>query len=211
MSARLSSLFARRDRRAPPPGGGDAVEAVQTPLTQPAQAGPPAPPSNPAVMARERRALGRRREIELRDVGGLTVEMVRRDRLNTDLLASRAGEVLELERRIHELDSLLAAEGAVRGVRGVTHCKCGAPLAPGVHFCSHCGRPAAATPPVLTCTRCGQPLPADVNFCSVCGNAVAAEKYLAIQTGSPVEDTLTRPQSAEDDWLGNEGDRPREG
>jgi hypothetical protein len=209
MSARLTSLFARRDRPVPPSAGGDAVEAAQVP---PGQPGPPPPPANPASMARERRALGRRREIELRDIGGLTVEMVRRDHFNPNLLASRAGEVLELERRIHELDSLLAAEGAVRGLRGVTNCKCGAPLAPGVHFCSHCGRPAAATPPVLTCTRCRQPLPADVNFCPVCGNAVAAEDYLAIETGSaPVEDTLTRPQPAGDDWLGNERDRPREG
>ena len=163
-------------------------------------------------MARERRALGRRREIELRDVGGLAVEMVRRDRFNPDLLTARAGEVLELERRIHELDSLLAAEGAVRGLHGVTHCKCGAPLAPGVHFCSHCGRPAAGTPAVLACTRCGQPLPADVNFCAFCGHAVAAQEYLAIEgRPAPVEDTLTRPQTAADDWLGDQGDRPREG
>jgi hypothetical protein len=163
-------------------------------------------------MARERRALGRRREIELRDVGGLAVEMVRRDRFNPDLLVTRAGEVLELERRIHELDSLLAAEGAVRGVRGVAHCKCGAPLAPGVHFCSHCGRPASGTPPVLTCTHCGQPLPADVNFCAFCGHGVAAEEYLAAEgEAAPVEDTMTRPERGAAGWIEPRDERrPRE-
>jgi Double zinc ribbon len=174
--------------------------------------GPPPPPPSPPLMARERRALGRRREIELRDVGGLAVEMVRRDRFNPDLLVTRAGEVLELERRIHELDSLLAAEGAVRGVRGVAHCKCGAPLAPGVHFCSHCGRPASGTPPVLTCTHCGQPLPADVNFCAFCGHGVAAEEYLAAEgEAAPVEDTMTRPGRGAADWIEPRDERrPRE-
>ena len=106
----------------------------------------------------------------MRDVGGLTVEMVRRDRWNPDLLVSRAHEVLALEQRMHELDSLLVAETTARSFPNVAYCKCGAPLVPGVHFCGHCGRPAPTSPPVITCAHCGQPLPADVNFCSFCGN-----------------------------------------
>jgi predicted amidophosphoribosyltransferase len=54
-------------------------------------------------------------------------------------------------------------------------CQCGAPLLPGAHFCSNCGRPSSAAAPVLTCSHCGQPLPADTNFCSFCGNPVTAE------------------------------------
>ena len=99
--------------------------------------------------------------------------------------------VLTVEQRMHELDSLLAAEVAARAYPHVAHCRCGAPLPPGVHFCSHCGRPAATAPPVVTCSHCGQPLPAEANFCGFCGNAAAAEEY------GPSEDaldaTLVRP------------------
>jgi predicted amidophosphoribosyltransferase len=128
-------------------------------------------------MRRERIELARRRETELRDVGGLALEMYRRDRFNPDLLLARCAEVLALEQRMHELDSFLAAtEVAARGP-GAELCACGAPIVRGAHFCSHCGRPANETPPVVACAHCGQPLPADVNFCSVCGNAVAAEEF----------------------------------
>ena len=60
-----------------------------------------------------------------------------------------------------------------------TSCRCGAPLLPGAHFCSHCGRPSEVARPVLTCAHCGQPLPADTNFCAFCGNPVAAGELAA--------------------------------
>ena len=133
--------------------------------------------------------------------------------IDGDLLEAKEQENRVLLQRIHELDSLLAAEGAVRGIRGITHCECGAPLAPGVHFCSHCGRPAIGTPPVLTCTHCGQPLPAAVNFCAFCGHGVAADEYLAVESGPPpVEDTMTRSEPEAEDWLDPGDDRgAREG
>jgi hypothetical protein len=174
------------------PAGEEVVEVVEEEV---GVAAPSAGSTGPGDLRRERRALARAREVEMRDVGGLTVEMVRRDRFNPDLLVSRASEVLRLEQRIHELDALLAAEISVRGLRNVVHCKCGAPLPPGVHFCSHCGRPAASTPAIRSCGHCGQPLPADVNFCSFCGNAVAADEYE--ESGDFVESTLVRPSAAE--------------
>jgi hypothetical protein len=155
-------------------------------------------PTGPTDLRRERRSLAREREVELRDVGGLTVEMVRRDRFNPDLLVSRANDVLLLEQRIHELDALLSAELSVRGLRHVTHCKCGAPLPPGVHFCSHCGRPAASAPAVRSCARCGQPLPAEANFCSSCGNAAAADEYSESGRADAVGSTLVRPPPGEE-------------
>lgn len=158
---------------------------------------------HPTAMQRERRALTRRREIEIRDVGGLAVEMVRRDRFRQELLVDRASDVLRLEQRMHELDSLLAVEVAVRGLRDVPYCKCGAPLPPGVHFCSHCGRPALSAPPVLTCAHCGQPLPAATNFCSFCGHSVAAEEYLEGSGAADAPDaTMVRPIPRD-----SEGDR----
>jgi len=199
MSERMSSFF-RRARPAPPPP--HAEPGAEEPAEVVGEAGaPPAPspvPPGPGEMRRERRTLARRREIELRDVGGLTVEMIRRDRFKPELLISRGHEVLLVEQRMHELDALLAAEISVRGLRHVPHCKCGAPLPPGVHFCSHCGRPASAVPAVVSCDHCGQPLPADANFCPFCGNAAAEEQSADAETGAPLDSTLVRPRSDEE-------------
>jgi hypothetical protein len=138
----------------------------------------PLPP--PGRMRRERRFLARRRETEIRDVGGLAVEMVRRDRFRPELLIERAGDVLTIEERMLELDGLLYAASAVpRGTRAVQICVCGAPLLPGAHFCSHCGRAAEGAPAVSTCSHCGGVLPADTSFCPACGHAVAAEEFPA--------------------------------
>src|SRR5262245_58046767 len=87
----------------------------------------PLPP--PGQMRRERRWLSGRRETEIRDVGGLTVEMVRRDRFRPELLIERAGDVLAIEERMLELDGLMLAASAVpRGTHSVQLCVCGAPL-----------------------------------------------------------------------------------
>lgn len=167
--------WVRRPRR---PAG----EPVQE---EPAVASPPAPVPEPpdrlprpSRMRRERRILARRREVEIRDVGGLAVEMARRDRFRPDLLLERANDVLRLEQRMRELDGFLVALAAApRGMRAMPTCQCGAPLLPGAHFCSNCGRPSSGAPPVLTCSHCGHPLPAETNFCPFCGNAVAAEEF----------------------------------
>jgi hypothetical protein len=170
----------------PVPPGEEVVEVVE--IVEPA---PPPPEPDVVRLQRERMALTRQREIEMRDVGGLTVEMVRRDRWKPDLLISRAGEVLSLEQRMHELDSLLAAEATARNFPHLANCKCGAPLAPGVHFCSHCGRPAPTAPAVVTCAYCGQPLPADVNYCPSCGNTATAAEYAP---PPDADETMVRPE-----------------
>ena len=193
MPGRMTDDFSRQAR--PPEPGAEVVEVVEV------VEGPVPPPEpDPARLQRERRDLTERREIEMRDVGGLAVEMVRRDRWNPDLLVSRAHEVLALEQRMHELDSLLAAEATARNFPNAAYCACGAPLVPGVHFCGHCGRPARTTPPVLTCAHCGQPLPADVNFCSFCGSPAAAEGYEPAP--ERVEETMVRPSPPEDETQG---------
>ena len=127
--------------------------------------------------------------------------MYRRDRFKPDLLLTRCAEVIALEERIHELDSFLAAaEVAARGP-GAETCRCGAPIVRGAHFCSHCGRPAAETPPVVTCGHCGQPLSADVNFCPFCGNGVAAGSYVveteASAGGESADETMVTPAPSE--------------
>jgi hypothetical protein len=158
-----------------------ADEATETPA-------PPPPPLTPATARTERRALVRWREVELRDVGGLAVEMVRRARFKPDLLVARCNDVLALEQRIWDLDSYLAtAEAALPALRDATTCRCGAPVIRGAHFCSHCGRPAADTPPVVTCDHCGNPLQAEANFCSFCGNPVPPDEPAGERAS---EDTL---------------------
>ena len=111
--------------------------------------------------------------------------MARRDDWRYPLLHSRCADVLAIEERIHELDALIAAGAvAARGAH-VAECRCGAPLIEGSHFCAHCGRPVAETPPIVTCSHCGAPVPAEANFCTVCGNAVAAEAFVP-----PLDETM---------------------
>src|SRR5581483_8948694 len=124
--------------------------AVQPPAAR--RALPP-----PGVIRRERSALQRVREEKLRDLGGLMLEMYRRDRFREDLLAERCNELLGLDARLRELDEMLAA--ADRRVPA-GRCDCVAPLPWGSHFCPNCGRPAGEQV-VVGCTDCGHPLPAD--------------------------------------------------
>jgi hypothetical protein len=185
--------WARRRRAQPPPEAVPAAppESGDVVVEQLVAEGPPPPESvpHPRRLRGERRSLMRRREIEIRDVGGLTVEMVRRDRFRPELLIERAGDVLSIEQRMHEVDSLLfAATAAPGGLAGTTRCQCGAPLLIGSHFCSHCGRPSPNARAVMACRHCGGPLPADVNFCAFCGNSVVADEF---RPGlEPLDDTF---------------------
>src|SRR6266542_927832 len=119
----------------------------------------------PGVIRRERRVLTRRRDEKLRDLGGLMLEMYRRDRFREDLLSERCTELLGLDARLHELDEMLAA---ARRRIPAGRCECGAPLPWGSHFCPNCGRPAGEQP-VIACEECGHPLPGDARFCASCG------------------------------------------
>ena len=123
--------------------------------------------SHPGALKRERRALLSEREERLRDLGGLVFEMFRRDRFRVELVTERCADLVALDDRLNEVDSLLATATSRGGLR----CTCGAPLAWGAHFCANCGRPAGPRP-VVACARCGSPLPADVQFCGSCGSSV---------------------------------------
>ena len=105
------------------------------------------------------------------------LEMYRQNRFHQELLEERCTRLLDLDRRLHEIDSLLAA---LRQALPPGRCECGAPLVWGSHFCANCGRPVSATPPVVSCTKCGAPQAADAKFCAVCGHAVAGELVEAL-------------------------------
>jgi predicted nucleic acid-binding Zn ribbon protein len=129
----------------------------------------------PGAIRRERRALIRAREERIRDLGGLALDMHRREAFRQALLDEKAREIVALEERLQELDSMLAAATAARRPGSAPRCSCGAPILWGSHFCSNCGR--ATGPAVVTCVSCGGPLPADARFCSNCGRvAESAEE-----------------------------------
>jgi hypothetical protein len=152
---------------------------------------PPEPPHVPVAPApgalrRERRALNRVREERIRDLGGLALEMVRRNRFRQDLLFEQCEEVLVIEQRIHEIDDALQRASTARRRRGGLRCECGAPLDWGAHFCANCGRPLGE--PVVTCARCNAPLPAEARFCANCGS-VAEETAHSDHVSASYEQT----------------------
>jgi hypothetical protein len=110
------------------------------------------------------------REERIRHLGGLTLEMYRRSNFRDDLLIEQCREIVALEQRLHELDSMLEAVATAR--RAPTTCECGAPVPWGSHFCANCGRPVGGEP-VVACEDCGHPLPADASFCASCGRPAA--------------------------------------
>ena len=106
---------------------------------QPARAYSPPPPRE---LKRERKALLRVREDRLRDLGGLALEMYKRDRFSAALVVERCAELVAIEARIFEIDSLLDGTSKLRREGGAV-CPCGAPLLLQARFCATCGRPAA--------------------------------------------------------------------
>ena len=113
---------------APPPAGRGVRRAL-----------PPA-----GQLRRERRALLQAREGRLRDLGGLMVEMYRRDQFRQDLIVDRCAELAKIDERLAELDTLLSVAASRGRVREAAHCECGATLFWGAKFCGQCGRAVAA-------------------------------------------------------------------
>jgi uncharacterized protein YjiS (DUF1127 family) len=92
-------------------------------------------------LRRERRSLLQLREARLRDLGGLMLEMYRRDQFRQDLLVDRCVELVTVEERLTDLDTLLAAAVSRGHARPAAHCECGAAVFWGSKFCAQCGRP----------------------------------------------------------------------
>src|SRR5438046_2325931 len=171
----MASLLARLTRRAP------------------AQA-PRRPPPPPGVLRRERRALLKLREERLRDLGGLIFEMYRRDRFRDDLVLERCAELIELDGRLQELESLLSF---LRHRTPRSRCTCGAPLAWGAHFCPNCGRPAGDRA-VIACPGCGHALAADARFCAACGRPADGPDALGEREPEALEEAAA--EAAPDGW-----------
>jgi hypothetical protein len=116
---------------APPPPTARAVRRALPPAGQ---------------LRRERRGLLGVREQKLRDLGGLMLEMYRRDQFRQDLLVDRCLELGRIEERLAELDALLAAAVSRGRTRPSARCECGAPIFWGSKFCPQCGRAVTDAP-----------------------------------------------------------------
>jgi len=116
--------------------------AAAAPQGQPVPMRRPLPP--PSQLRRERRALLRLREQRIRDLGGLMLEMYRRDQFRQDLLVERCSELVALDDRLGDLDALLSAALSIRH-RPSARCECGATILWGTKFCPSCGRAVSAS------------------------------------------------------------------
>jgi hypothetical protein len=96
----------------------------------------------PGELRRERRRLLRLREERIRDLGGVVLEMYRRDSFRESLLDELCAEIVALEERLRELDLLLHARRPP-----TARCECGAPLFWGARYCASCGRAVASAEP----------------------------------------------------------------
>jgi hypothetical protein len=160
---------------------------------------PPTPQGRmpaPGALRRERRAMVRAREERIRDLGGLMLEMYRRDRFRQDLLVEQCLEVITIEERLREIDSLLEAATTARRQGLGIRCQCGAPILWGSHFCANCGRPVGQEP-VVSCPNCGNALAADARFCPSCGAAAPEEPRAASGDGQGGEGEA---QASGDSW-----------
>lgn len=97
-------------------------------------------------LKRERKALLQVREERLRNLGGLALEMYKRDRFSAALVVERCAELVAIEVRVQEIDALLDGTAGLRRGGGGAVCICGAPLLFGAHFCATCGRPVGGSP-----------------------------------------------------------------
>ena len=97
-----------------------------------------APPAR--ELKRERKALLEVREERLRDLGGLALEMYKRDRFSAGLVVERCAELVAIEARVQEIDSLLDGTARIRRGGGGAVCICGAPILLGARYCATCGR-----------------------------------------------------------------------
>lgn len=165
-SAASAKLPGKRKRKGAPTSPRERVAAAAAPLHD-----------------RRRRLVGAR-ETTLRDLGGLMLEMYKRNRFREELLLDKCEEVLAIEVEIAHVDQRLfqLAPPNAAGMRPIGRCECGAPIHPGQNFCGVCGRSFATLTLARSCSRCGGGLRPGDQFCATCGNE-APDALQAIEAG----------------------------
>jgi hypothetical protein len=119
---------------------------ADSPTTQ-SSTGPTYAVPAPRELKRERKAILEVREERLRDLGGLALEMYKRDRFNAGLVVERCAELVAIEARVQEIDALLDGTARIRRGGGGAVCICGAPILLGARYCASCGRALGGAAP----------------------------------------------------------------
>lgn len=106
---------------------------------------------NRSQLRRRLRFLRRRRELELRDLGGLVFDLHRFGSQRPDLVQAKVATLATTDGERRALEQALEDERPLRelreaGIGGVCPA-CGTLYASDARFCSACGTPLAAAPP----------------------------------------------------------------
>ena len=159
-----------------PPSPTEGMATLDSVAAQPS-------PGDIGRFRRERHRLLKVRERSIRDLGGLALEMVKRDEFKPDLLRRRARDILGLEATVRDVeDALAAAENSIPppsiGASATSRCACGASNGFAATVCADCGRSLGSpTDAAHRCTHCSAVLPGDARFCPTCGtNAETARE-----------------------------------
>jgi hypothetical protein len=147
----------------------------------------------PRELKRERKALLEMREERLRDLGGLALEMYKRDRFNAGLVVERCAELVAIEARVQEIDALLDGTALVaRRRRCSVYLWCADPPGREV-LCdvwTHTWRQARfqarrwGSGSMTTCANCGGPLATGQEYCLVCGVRSRSPGFARPSSGS---------------------------
>jgi hypothetical protein len=162
------------------------------------------PAANLSLVRRERRALVRERERRIRDLGGLLLEMYRRDQFHEDLIVEHCAQTMGVENRIQELETILARGNSRRSASG-PHCACGAPLFFGARFCASCGRPTDLGSTGELCAGCLQPLAEGASFCANCGAVVSGTASPEKPGEQTISHSIPAAEGAEEEAAEREG------
>ncbi len=164
-----------RTQHATPPGARqrpNATTSSRNKKRRPSTTGT-GPTATTGPLQDRRRRLVSAREATLRDLGGLMLEMYKRNRFREELLLDKCEEVLAIEVEIAHVDQRLfqLAPATASGQRPIGRCECSAPIMPGQNFCAVCGRAFATLTQPRTCGTCGSGLRTADAFCATCGSA----------------------------------------
>jgi hypothetical protein len=173
MSPSLKNIPTRTAEKARSAAAGSTVPAGQEPPSDEVAAAPVT--VERGAMRKRVRKLGRMREVLLRELGALVVEMRRLGRDNPELVSRKADELVAIDVELRGLRDALGERQTVEQV-----------VVAGV---------AGA------CTRCGTLMATDDRFCSRCGLAVAepaaeAEPAGAVEAEPAVGVEPTAPAAA---------------
>jgi hypothetical protein len=156
MRPSLKNIPKRTADKARDAAAGSAVPAGQE---QPPPDAPPAPVTAERGTMRKRvRRLSRLREVQMRELGALVVELRRLGRENPDLVSLKAAQALAVDEELRRLRTALGERQTVEqvvsaGVSG-SCARCGTLMATDDRFCPHCGRAVA---PVKRAAEAGVP------------------------------------------------------